>query len=88
MRGPRVPDRMLERLRNLFRRPPTAEDDVEPDPAVARTRESGGRDTDAGDSASTTGVGVSEGFVGRAGGQDAGFDEETGAEVRGRTAEQ
>ncbi|ODU03469.1 MAG: hypothetical protein ABS81_14255 [Pseudonocardia sp. SCN 72-86] len=73
---------MFDRLRALFGRPRTAEDDVRPDPGVARTRETGGRDTDAGDSGSTTGVGRSEDFVGRAGGQDEGFAGETGAEVR------
>ena len=33
---------MLDRLRSLFNRPATAEDDVEPDTSVARTRETGG----------------------------------------------
>jgi hypothetical protein len=75
---------MLERLRALFGRTRTAEPDVEPDTGVARSRETGGRATDHEDSASTTGVGGSGGFVGRVAGQDAGFDEETGAEVRAR----
>ncbi|RTL67792.1 MAG: hypothetical protein EKK42_13290 [Pseudonocardiaceae bacterium] len=73
---------MLDRLRSLFGKPRTAEDDVRPDPDVARTRETGGRDTEGGDSGSTTGVGRSEEFVGRAAGQDEGFAGETGAEVR------
>ncbi|MGD9990650.1 hypothetical protein [Pseudonocardia sp.] len=73
---------MFDRLRSLFGKPRTAEDDVRPDPDVARTRETGGRVTEGGDSASTTGVGRSEEFVGRTAGQDEGFAGETGAEVR------
>ena len=75
---------MLERLRDLFRKPRTGEDDVRPDANVARSRETGGRATEADDSAGTTGVGRSEEFVGRAAGQDEGYAGETGAEVRAR----
>ncbi|GAA4557825.1 hypothetical protein [Pseudonocardia xishanensis] len=78
---------MFERLRSLFGRPETAEDDVRPDTATARTRETGGRDTDSGDSATTTGTGASGEFVGRVAGQDAGADDsgvESGAEARRR----
>ena len=78
---------MWERLRALFGKPRTAEDDVRPDPGTARSRETGGRATDEGDSASTTGVGESGTFVGRVAGQDPGFAEETGAEVRARRGE-
>ncbi|WP_344419715.1 hypothetical protein [Pseudonocardia ailaonensis] len=73
---------MFERLRALFGKPRTAEDDVRPDPGTARTRETGGRPTEHGDSASTTGVGESGTFVGRVAGQDEGFAGETGAERR------
>lgn len=78
---------MFERLRSLFGKPRTAEDDVRPDPGTARSRETGGRATDAGDSASTTGTGASGEFVGRVAGQDAGADDsgvESGAEARRR----
>jgi hypothetical protein len=78
---------MFDRLREKFSHPRTAEDDVEPDDNVARSRDTGGRDTDRGDSASATGVGGSGDFVGRAGGQDAGFDGETGAEARAEQAD-
>ena len=73
---------MLERLRARLRRPRTAEDDVEPDTAVARTRETGGAPTEDHDSAGTTGTGHTEGYVGRVAGQDAGYAGETGAERR------
>jgi hypothetical protein len=73
---------MFDRLRSLFNRPPTAEDDVEPDTHVARTRETGGEAADGGDRASTTGTGPSEEFVGRVSGQDVGYAGETGAERR------
>jgi hypothetical protein len=72
---------MFDRLRALFGRPQPAED-VTPDAHTARTRETGGSDRDDADSAATTGTGRSEEFVGRVAGQDDGFAEETGAEVR------
>lgn len=63
----------------------TSEPDVERDPNVARSRETGGRpgaDRDTGDAATTTGTGENEQFVGRVAGQDDGFAGETGAEAR------
>jgi hypothetical protein len=75
---------MFDKLRGLFGRPETAEDDVEPDPAVARTRETGGGPGDESDQASTTGTGTNEEFVGRVSGQDEGDDRESGAEARAR----
>jgi hypothetical protein len=73
---------MLDRLRALLNRPRTAEDDVEPDTQVARTRETGGSPDDAGDRGGTTGTGPTEEYVGRISGQDAGYAGETGAERR------
>jgi len=73
---------MLDELREKLGHPRTAEDDVEADPAVARTRETGGELTDDGDQACTTGTGASEEFVGRVAGQDEGDDRESGAEAR------
>ena len=64
---------MLDRLRALLNRPRTAEDDVEPDTHVARTRETGGAPDDTGDRASTTGTGPTEDYVGRISGQDPGY---------------
>ena len=71
----------------------TSEPDVERDPQIARTRETGG--VDSADKArpgddyaadpdgpSTTGTDQNEEFVGRVAGQDAGFAGETGAEAR------
>jgi len=75
---------MLDKLRGMLGRPGTAEDDVEADPNVARTRETGGAGSDDGDGATTTGTGPSEDFVGRVAGQDEGDDRESGAEVRAR----
>lgn len=75
---------MFDKLRTLFGRPATAEGDVEPDTAVARTRETGGGPGDDGDQASTTGTGKNEEFVGRVSGQDEGDDRESGAEARAR----
>lgn len=75
---------MFEGLRNLWGRPSTAEDDVAPDPATARTRESGGIGDQEEDRGTTTGTGPNEEFVGRIAGQDAGDDRESGAEVRAR----
>ena len=73
---------MLDRLRALLNRPRTAENDVEPDTHVARTRETGGARGDTGDRASTTGTGPTEDYVGRISGQDPGYAGETGAERR------
>ncbi|MBN9099372.1 MAG: hypothetical protein J0I49_14850 [Pseudonocardia sp.] len=73
---------MLDRLRALFGWPRTAED-VSPDTHTARTRETGGSARTDGDSATTTGTGRSEEFVGRVTGQDEGYAGETGAEARG-----
>lgn len=72
---------MLDRIKEKLGIRDTVED-VEPDPNIARTRRTGGADTDASDSASTTGTGRSDEFVGEIAGQDPGFDEETGAEKR------
>lgn len=58
------------------------EDDVDTDDALANSRKTGGGDTQAGDSGTTTGTGENEEFVGRTAGQDLGYEEETGAEVR------
>ncbi|MEN3357719.1 MAG: hypothetical protein V7637_1701 [Mycobacteriales bacterium] len=64
------------------------EADVPADKAVARTRETGGDpDPDAPDQASTTGTTPSETFVGRVGGDDPGYAEETGAEARAEQSE-
>jgi hypothetical protein len=71
---------MMERLRALLRRPKTSED-VESDTAVARSRETGG-ETDETGSPTTTGTGRNEEFVGRVAGDEAGADEESGAEAR------
>jgi len=60
------------------------EDDVDADSKLANSRATGGDAEDGGDSAATTGTGQSEEFVGRAGGQDIGYEEESGAEVRGQ----
>jgi hypothetical protein len=70
----------------------TSEPDVEVDPQVARSRDTGGVDPDRKDRAdprhgdpdgpSTTGTDENEEFVGRVAGQDSGFEGETGAEAR------
>ncbi|MFC5947413.1 hypothetical protein ACFQH9_03860 [Pseudonocardia lutea] len=73
---------MFEKIRALFGRPSTSEDDVSPDTHTARSRETGGRPTERGDAASTTGTGTSEEFVGRSAGQDEGMAGESGAEAR------
>ena len=73
---------MFEKVREVLGHPATAEDDIEPDATVARTRETGGGPGDAEDQATTTGTGTSEEFVGRVSGQDAGDDRESGAEAR------
>lgn len=59
------------------------ESDVDTDDAVANSRDMGGvADDEAADTNSTTGTTPNEEFVGRVGGQDSGYDEETGAEAR------
>ena len=65
-----------------MRRSDEREDDVETDRQVANSRATGGGDAAGGDAESTTGTGVSEEFVGRAGGEDEGYAGETGAEAR------
>ncbi|WP_224388385.1 hypothetical protein [Pseudonocardia sp. ICBG1293] len=69
--------RLLDRLRG---RGPA--EDVEPDPHLANSRETGGLPRQDGDSASTTGTGESGGFVGRVAGRDEGYAGRTGAEAR------
>lgn len=75
---------MFERLREKFGHS-TAED-VEENPTLANSRPTGGADTEAGDSASTTGGGDTGEFVGRVAGQPT-FDEESGAEARAEQGE-
>jgi hypothetical protein len=77
-RFPRAPAGIARRMERRFDR----EDDVDTDPQVANSRATGGGPDEGGDAESTTGTGASEEFVGRAGGQDAGFAGETGAEAR------
>ena len=70
----------------------SSEPDVEVDPQVARTRDTGGVDPDRKhhpddegvdpDGSSTTGTDENAEFVGRTAGQDAGYTGETGAEAR------
>jgi hypothetical protein len=72
---------MLERLKDMLGLRRTVED-VEADPHIARTRRTGGADTERHDSAGTTGTGDSGDFVGEVAGQDEGFTGETGAEAR------
>jgi hypothetical protein len=70
----------------------TSEPDVEVDPQVARSRETGGADPDERDhpdderadpdGSSTTGTDENEQFVGRVAGDDAGYAGGTGAEAR------
>lgn len=65
-----------------------AEDDVARDPQIAGSRETGGvPDPSAPDQASTTGATPTPEFVGRVTGDEAGTEEESGAERRahGRT---
>jgi hypothetical protein len=67
----------------IFRRRRTAESDVAPDPAAARSRETGGEPNPAyPDQHSTTGTTPSDDYVGRVTGDDPGAVEETGAERR------
>lgn len=65
--------RLVDRLRG---RGP--DEDVEPDPHLANSRETGGLPREDGDAASTTGTGASGEFVGR----DEGYAGRTGAEAR------
>jgi hypothetical protein len=75
----------------------TSEPDVEVDPQVARSRETGGVDPDLKDrpddervdtdGPSTTGTAENEQFVGRVAGDDAGYTGETGAEARAEDRE-
>ena len=58
------------------------EDDVDTDDQVANSRPAGGDPDQDGDAGTTTGTGRNDEFVGRAQGQDVGYEEETGAEVR------
>jgi len=63
------------------------EDDVADDDTQARTRATGGAPEEtAADSQGTTGTGESDEFVGRAAGQDDGYEGETGAERRAEGA--
>jgi hypothetical protein len=59
------------------------EPDVQSDPARVDSRQIGGvEEPDAEDEGSTTGATPDGEYVGRVAGQDAGFEEETGAERR------
>lgn len=60
------------------------ESDVEGDPKVAGSRDTGGEpaDDDRDAAQSTTGSGETEKFVGRTAGADEGYEAETGAEAR------
>lgn len=81
---------MLDKFRSLFGSRSVAgrdeelqgEADVHRDRGVADSRAVGGRHHSDGDSASTTGTGDSEAFVGRVAGQDEGYAGTTGAEAR------
>jgi len=75
----------------------TSEPDVEPDPQIARSRDTGGAPDDPsdhpadqteGDASGTTGTGDGEEFVGRASGRDLGYAGETGAEARAEAGEE
>jgi hypothetical protein len=69
------------------------EPDVDVDPHVARTRETGGSadghpdDRTEGDAVATTGGGETDEFVGRVAGRDLGYAGETGAEARAAAGE-
>ena len=75
----------------------TSEPDVEPDPQIARSRDTGGApdhpadhpsDQTEGDASGTTGTGDGEEFVGRVSGRDLGYAGETGAEARAEAGEE
>jgi hypothetical protein len=66
----------------LMKNPFHTEDDVDTDDKLANSRATGGGPDEGGDAETTTGTGTSEEFVGRAGGQDEGYADETGAEAR------
>ena len=75
----------------------TSEPDVEPDPQIARSRDTGGSpdhssnqpsDQTEGDASGTTGTGDGEEFVGRVSGRDLGYAGETGAEARAEAGEE
>ena len=70
----------------------TSESDVEADPKLAGSRETGGvpthpDDRTEGDASSTTGTDENEEFVGRSAGRDLGYAGETGAEARAAAEE-
>lgn len=74
---------MFEKLQQrLGLTSPDREDDVTGDGHLAQSRDTGGAEGSAGDAASTTGTGESEGFVGRVAGQDDGAERLSGAEAR------
>jgi hypothetical protein len=58
------------------------EDDVDTDTGLANPRPVGGDPDQDADAGTTTGTGTNDEFVGRAAGQDVGYEEETGAEAR------
>jgi hypothetical protein len=67
--------------------PERSEPDVQGDDQVAGARETGGvPDPEKPDQHSTTGTTPNETFVGRVAGADVGYEEETGAERRARSA--
>jgi hypothetical protein len=71
----------------------SSEADVAADPALARTRETGGQsdghpdDRTEGDALGTTGTDEGEEFVGRTAGRDLGYADQTGAEARAQAGE-
>lgn len=65
-----------------------SESDVADDPAHAGSRPAGGAPQEgAADANSTTGTTPNEEFVGRASGDDGGYEELTGAEARAETGD-
>ncbi len=66
-----------------------SEADVEPDPAEANARATGGvADPDAADAHSTTGPSTNDTFVGRVAGEDPGDAGITGAEARSESTDE